>query len=188
MNWRWWGPQSREWCVGAGTTKALVGQIHAPSPNWSNARRRRRRGEEGPQFVSPGANSRSKFLSRGANSRNIVTSPVIDEDEPLHDELTSRHNEEDCVQPESSTSEQQPDDSDEEPITAAAVYNPPALLNQELSMGESYTGDYSLTSFDEQVKIARKREMERRRSEASLKLGAAAPTMSLKERMKMFGK
>jgi len=145
-------------------------------------------GEEGPQFVSPGANSRSKFLSRGANSRNIVTSPVIDEDEPLHDELTSRHNEEDCVQPESSTSEQQPDDSDEEPITAAAVYNPPALLNHELSMGESYTGDYSLTSFDEQVKIARKREMERRRSEASLKLGAAAPTMSLKERMKMFGK
>jgi len=73
-----------------------------------------------------------------------------------------------------------------EPATNATEDHPDhfQLMQQETSSSNlCYTGDLSFTSFDEQVRIARKREMERRRSEANLRV-AGGP--SLKDRMKAF--
>jgi len=55
-----------------------------------------------------------------------------------------------------------------------------AALNQELSMGASYTGDFGLTSFDEQMKLARERaKLVQSPNKKKVDVG-----LSLKDRMK----
>ena len=60
-----------------------------------------------------------------------------------------------------------------------------AAVHQQVSQGQSYTGDSSFASFDEQMRIARKRELERRQSESLLKLGGSS-SRSLRDLIKAF--
>jgi len=59
-------------------------------------------------------------------------------------------------------------------------------FNNSCSVKAPYTGDESFTSFDDQIRIARRREAERRKAEMKAKLGGSSS--SIKDRMKMFNK
>lgn len=58
------------------------------------------------------------------------------------------------------------------------------FVNQDAKAGAScYTGDFGLTSFEEQMRLARQREMQRRKSESAIKIEGG---LSLQDRLKRF--